>query len=48
MMIGAVEERHNMTLSWQVEREQEIETQVEPEFELIWITVFVSDVEEGK
>ena len=41
-----------MTLSWQVERVAEVETQVEPGFELIWLTVFVQgsevSAEEGK
>ena len=36
-----------MKLSWQVERETEVETQVEPEFELIWLTVFVQGSEVG-
>ena len=32
-----------VTLSWQVEQVAQIEAQVEPEFELIWLTVFVQD-----
>ena len=35
-----------VTLSWQVEREAEVETKVEPEFELIWLTVFVQEENE--
>lgn len=31
-----------VTLSW-LKQDEQVETQVEPEFELIWLTVFVQE-----